>query len=361
MRTHAVSVLERQSHQMATLLDDLLEASRVTQNKIELRRRVVDLRVVGTEAAEAVRAAMAERALHFTVDFDPHPVWVHGDPARLQQIQANLLNNAIKYTPRGGRVSLHVRNEPGGAVVRVTDNGAGIPPAMLHSVFELFVQSTHTLDRSGGGLGVGLTLVRALVEMHGGTVTALSDGDGAGSEFVVRLPLTVPSGMEDAQAVSPQTVSAAGAQVVVVEDNTDSREMLCMMLSREGFVCHAAASGAAALTLVDDVCPQIVILDVGLPEMDGFEVARRIRANPRHSSVHLIALTGYGQATDRHASTEAGFDYHIVKPVQPAQLLTLLAQLRGPTPRTSVRAQAPDQQITRSPNHQIPNLSPRPS
>jgi len=275
-----------------------------------------------------VRSQIDDKGLTLTMDLDPEPLWVHGDATRLQQVQINLLSNAAKYTARGGHVALHVWREAGGAVIRVKDNGAGISPHMLDSVFDLFVQGRHTIDHSNGGLGVGLTLVRALVEMHGGTVTARSDGDGAGSEFTVRLPLTTLS--EPGRSTEGATVSMhpSGITVVIVEDNADSREMLCAMLRHTGLVCYDAPDGVSALRLVDDVSPDVVILDVGLPEMDGLEVARRIRANPRHAGVRLIALTGYGQAGDRVATTKAGFDYHLVKPVQPAELVTLLAQVK---------------------------------
>jgi two-component system CheB/CheR fusion protein len=329
-----IGVLERQSHQMARLLDDLLEASRVTQNKIELRRRVIDLRLVAADAADVVRAQLDAHGIAFVADVEDAPICVDGDPARLQQIQVNLLSNAAKYTPPGGRVMLQLRREAGTAVIRVRDNGVGIAPQMLESIFELFVQSTRTLDRAAGGLGVGLTLVRALVEMHGGTVTAHSDGNGAGSEFVVRLPLAAAPAEE--APVRPQAAPAfaAGGRVVVVEDNADSRDMLCALLATAGFECHAAESGASALALIDEVSPDIAILDVGLPEMNGYEVARRLRANARHAGLCLIALTGYGQASDRAASRAAGFDAHLVKPVHGEQLLTLITEMRraGRTP-----------------------------
>jgi two-component system, chemotaxis family, CheB/CheR fusion protein len=326
-KTRTVEVLERQSRQMARLLDDLLEASRVTQNKIELRRRVVDLRQIASEAADAMRSQADEKGLEFRIELDDEPLCVVGDAARLQQIHINLLNNAVKYTSRGGQVSLRAGREDNWAVIRVRDNGDGIAPHMLDSVFELFVQAKHTLDHSEGGLGVGLTLVRALVEMHGGTVSARSDGDGKGSEFAVRLPLTTlsePTSAEPSSLVAPPS----GTSVVVVEDNADSRDMLCTMLEHAGLSCHGAADGWAALRLIDEVSPEIAILDVGLPGMDGLEIARRIRSNSRHRGIRLIALTGYGQASDREATARAGFDYHLVKPVQPSELLAVLAELR---------------------------------
>ena len=322
-----VGVLERQSHQMARLLDDLLEASRVTQNKIDLRKRVVDLRAVAREAVDAVRGHLEAQGIRFTVDLDPAPLFVDGDPARLQQIQVNLMSNAIKYTPRGGQVALQVRREAGSAVVRVRDDGVGIPSGMLDSIFDLFVQSSRTLDRSAGGLGVGLTLVRSLVGLHGGSVSAHSDGEGRGSEFVVRLPLAsnVPT---EAGAARHLPAFSEGTRILVVEDNEDSRMMLCALLTSAGFGCHSAENGPAALALLDEVRPEIAILDVGLPVMDGFELARRIRANSDYAGICLIALTGYGQAADRAESTAAGFQAHLVKPVQADQLLTLITEMR---------------------------------
>jgi two-component system CheB/CheR fusion protein len=324
--SHTIQILERQSRQMARLLDDLLEVSRVTRNKIELRRRVVDLRLIAAEAADAVRPQMAAKRLEFTVDFGSEPLWVLGDAARLQQVQINLLSNAVKYTAPGGHISLRAGREDSGAVLRVRDNGDGIAPHLVESIFELFVQARQTLDHAGGGLGVGLTLVRALVEMHGGTVSARSEGDGAGSEFTVRLPLTALSAEEHGHEDAASPVPPPGTTVLVVEDYPDSRDVLCAMLSGAGLVCHEAPDGTTALRLIDEVCPAIVILDVGLPGMDGLEVARRIRANPRHSGIRLIALTGYGQASDRQATAQAGFDHHLVKPVQPTELLRVLAE-----------------------------------
>ena len=326
-----LDILERQSQQMARLLDDLLEASRVTQNKIELKKSVVDLRSVARDAADAVRGQMESRGHGFATEIDPEPLWVDGDPARLQQIHVNLLNNAAKYTPRGGRVTLEATREGAEAVIRVRDNGTGIPKDMLDSVFDLFVQSNRTLDRAAGGLGLGLTLVRSLVTMHGGSVVVLSEGEGKGSEFIVRLPLAYEAASE---APAPSRgrrpfVPPVGARVLIVEDNADSREMLRELLEREGFVCRTAESGAAALILVEELRPDIALLDLGLPGMDGYEVARQIRGNSTHANTCLIALTGYGQASDRTTSREAGFDAHLVKPVHADQLLRLFAEMRA--------------------------------
>jgi two-component system, chemotaxis family, CheB/CheR fusion protein len=326
-----LKILERQSEQMAHLLDDLLEASRVTQNKIELKRQVVDLTSVTKDAADSIRPIIESRGIRFSVDIQPDAIWVDGDPSRLQQIQANLLSNAAKYTPSGGHVVLKAGREEGAAVIRVRDDGAGIHNEMLESIFDLFVQSTRTLDRSAGGLGVGLTLVRALVGMHGGMVTVTSPGEGKGSEFVVRLPVTTKLPERDTAAPEPRPRPRLrrGAKVVVVDDSADSRDLLCELLADEGFECSTAESGPAALELIDKVRPAIAILDVGLPEMDGFELARRLRSKREYADMFLIALTGYGQASDRAAGREAGFDEHLVKPVNIEELLRLLADLRG--------------------------------
>lgn len=323
-----LDVLERQSQQMARLLDDLLEASRVTQNKIELRKNVVDLRYTVREAADAMGGLMEARGVEFTTRIASEPIYVDGDPARLQQIQVNLLSNAAKYTPPGGHVLLEVTRDAERATIRVVDDGAGIPKDMLDSVFELFVQSSRTLDRSAGGLGLGLTLVRSLVVMHGGTIEVTSDGEGRGSEFIVRLPLA--AALENRRPEPPRSApSPAGcAKIVLVEDNADSREMLCALLERAGFECHMAEGGVAGLQLIDAVRPDIAILDVGLPGMDGFEMARHIRENPAWDKLVLIALTGYGRASDRAESRAAGFDEHLVKPVALDGLLELLAEVR---------------------------------
>jgi two-component system CheB/CheR fusion protein len=339
-RRRLLDVLERQSQQMARLLDDLLEASRVTQNKIELRRTQVDLTAAVRESADGMRDAMAARDLHFETHFPNEPLFADADPARLQQIQVNLLSNAAKYTPRGGRVNLELRREDGHAIIEVGDDGVGIPADMIESVFDLFVQSHRTLDRSAGGLGVGLTLTRWLVALHGGTIEAKSDGEGKGSAFRVRLPL-MAAGEPQAMPASERPHIPTGAKIVVVEDNADSRELLCELLTRVGFDCHTAENGAEALVLIEEVQPDVAILDVGLPEMDGFEVARRLRADPRWADLFLIALTGYGRSSDRMTSHDAGFDEHLVKPVQPDKLLSVLANVHPGTHRERAELSAP--------------------
>jgi two-component system CheB/CheR fusion protein len=327
-RQRLLDILDRQSQQMARLLDDLLEASRVTQNKIELRKRRVDLREVVDEAIAAARPAIAARKQQLAVELAPESLPIDGDPSRLQQVFVNLLTNAVKYTPEGGHLGVQIARDGGDAIIRVRDDGMGIAPGMIDAVFDLFVQSYRTLDRAQGGIGVGLTLARALVEMHGGTIEAASEGEGRGSTFVVRIPLA------DGPANGVREPAAArrdqrGQRVLVVEDNEDAREMLCQMLSRAGFECRAVGDGLAALALVDGFRPHAAIIDVGLPGIDGFEIARRLRRDPTTAVATLVAVTGYGQPRDRSAALEAGFDAHVVKPVKLDELVRVLDASRA--------------------------------
>jgi two-component system CheB/CheR fusion protein len=336
-RVRLLAILDRQTRQMARLLDDLLEVNRVTENKIELRKAVLDLRAVASDAAESVRSTMGARGIEFILEIGGEPVWVDGDAARLQQIQANLLSNAAKYTPRGGHVRFGLRRDGDQAVIRVVDDGAGIGKEMLETVFDLFVQAERTLERAQGGIGVGLTLVRALVSMHGGAVVASSEGEGKGSEFTVRLPLVAaPAAGVRATPAREGLHLAKGAKVAVVEDNADSREMLCEALSLAGFHCQSADNGLAGLALIDAMHPDVAIVDVGLPELNGLELAERVRASGRHPALHLVALTGYGQREDRRQAIEAGFDAHLVKPIDPRRLVRFLTDAggdgRGPAP-----------------------------
>jgi two-component system CheB/CheR fusion protein len=314
-RGKLLDIVERQAQQMARLLDDLLEASRVTQDKIDLRKKVIDLRAVIRDALDAMKNVISARGLTLDVELSSEALYVDGDPARLQQIGVNLLSNAAKYTQRGGHVSLKLSRDGDAATLRVRDDGMGIPKEMLDSVFELFVQSSRTLDRAEGGLGVGLTLVRGLVAKHGGTVTARSDGPGKGSEFCVRLPLVNPPEHADGGPPPSLPKLAPGSRIVVIEDNQDSREMLCALLTHAGLDCKSSDNGATGVALIDEFNPSIAIVDIGLPGLDGLEVARRVRANPQHQHIYLIALTGYGQRADREMALSAGFDEHLVKPI----------------------------------------------
>lgn len=324
-RKRMLGTLERQSKHMARLLDDLLEASRVTQDKIELRKTIVDVVEIARDAADSVRPFMQARGLQFAVELQDGPLWIEGDATRLQQIQVNMLNNAAKYTPAGGHVLLEVRRDDDEAVIRVRDDGAGIPSGMHDKVFDMFVQLNRTLDRSEGGLGVGLTLVRSLVQLHGGSVCVHSEGEGKGSEFDVRLPVSSRPG-ERAEPDGRRTTAHCepGAKVVVVEDNEDSRELLCHILGKAGLDCQGAADGAAGLALIESLQPAVALVDIGLPGIDGFEVARRFKSHPARARTYLVALTGYGQARDRERALEAGFDEHLVKPVSQGMLLRLL-------------------------------------
>jgi two-component system CheB/CheR fusion protein len=328
----ALEVMDRQSNQMSRLLDDLLDVSRVTRNKIELRKQRVDLVAFAKDTADGLRGVFEAEDLSFSMTGEPETCFVLADPTRLQQILTNVFGNAIKYTPRGGRITLAIAREGDQAVTHVKDTGVGIPKGMLDSVFELFVQASRTLDRAAGGIGVGLTLVRSLVTMHGGTVVASSEGEGTGSEFVIRWPIAdaaTTEKLEEVRGQSPRTRLASGAKIVVVEDNDDSREMLREFLGIAGYECHTADSGVTGLALIDEVKPRVAIVDIGLPEMDGYEVARRLRAEHKHEDLWLIALTGYGQAEDREATREAGFDEHFVKPVQMDQILYGLGGIHG--------------------------------
>jgi two-component system, chemotaxis family, CheB/CheR fusion protein len=329
----ALGVIDRQTRHMARLLDDLLEVSRVTQNKIELRKAVVDLRTVVEDAVKATFADFERHNLELTVEIDDAPLHVDADSARLQQIHLNLLNNAAKYTPAGGHVKISVRREDGQAVVRVCDDGVGILQEMLEGIFDLFVQSDKTLDRAEGGMGVGLTLVRSLVEMHGGSVEARSDGPDCGSEFVVRLPLAGRPA-DAAPCELPRKAWPSGGTVVVVEDNPDSRETLQRLLELSGYRVITAASGREGLLLIKNERPAIAIIDIGLPGMNGYEVARELRADGAARS-YLVALTGYGQPSDRSAALAAGFDEHLVKPLQPEQLARMLPGDAGGNVRAS--------------------------
>nr|MBA3452238.1 response regulator [Deltaproteobacteria bacterium] len=323
-----VKVLDRQSQQMARLLDDLLDASRVTQNKIELRKEVVDLRGVVEEAAAAARPVMESRDLTFSVVVTGLPLPVLGDASRLQQVCMNMLINAAKYTPAGGHVLIEASEDGACAVVRVRDDGVGVPAEMVDSIFELFVQSNRTLERAQGGIGVGLTLARSLIQMHGGTISVQSDGVGKGSVFEARLPLSNQRALDRLLPAKAMPIRK-GARIVVVEDNVDARDMLCHLLTRAGFDCKSVGDGVEGIRLIEKFKPQAAIIDVGLPGIDGFEVARRLRANPSTAQVRLIALTGYGQKADREIALQSGFNEHLVKPVKFEQLTQVLTQLEA--------------------------------
>jgi two-component system CheB/CheR fusion protein len=314
-------VVGRQANHMSRLLDDLLDVARISRGRITLRTELVDLRDTAKSAIEALGPFMAERETALTTSIADEPLLVMGDPARLQQIQANLLSNASKYSPRRATVHFELHREGGEAVIRVVDRGRGIDREMLPRIFDLFFQADQSLARSEGGLGIGLTLLRTLVELHNGRVEAESDGPGTGSMFTVRLPLaTGAAANNDPQAVSRRPVRT----VVLVEDQADARRMMQLLLESEGVEVYAASNGQDGAALIEKIRPDLALVDLGLPVMSGFDLARRVRENPVNASTRLVALSGYGQDSDIQASLAAGFDEHLTKPPDQARLEKLL-------------------------------------
>ncbi|WP_224366727.1 hybrid sensor histidine kinase/response regulator [Hyalangium versicolor] len=326
------TIIERQVDHMVRLVDDLLDVSRITRGKIQLKRGLVDTLGIVTKAVEMTAPLLEQHAHHLELDLPEAPLFVEGDEARLAQVVANLLNNAAKYTEPGGWIHVSVMNEGEQAVLRVRDSGTGISPEMLPRVFEMFVQDGRAIDRSQGGLGLGLAIVRSMVELHGGTVSAHSEGTGRGSEFMVRLPLAKPystgSRAEPASALSHPPVFSTfpTLRILLVDDNRDAAEMLAEALRMMGFVTHTASDGPSGLEAALAFRPDVALLDIGLPVMDGYELAERLRAHADLPDLKLIALTGYGQESDRNRARQAGFDLHLVKPVN---LEHLRRELRG--------------------------------
>jgi signal transduction histidine kinase len=319
-------VIERQSEQLKRLVDDLLDVSRITQGKIQLRTEPVNLESVVADAVETSAPIINAHQHALRVTLPEGPLVVNGDASRLTQVIANLLTNAAKYQNEGGSIELSARREGDMAVVTVRDRGIGLSPEMLHEAFELFTQGERTPDRAQGGLGIGLSLVKKLVELHGGTVRAASDGPGHGSEFVVRLPLLhVAANAEPAPAAAPPAAPEPSRQrVLVVDDNVDAAEGLAMLLRLDDHEVTIAHDGAHALALAAAAQPTIVLLDIGLPGMDGYEVCRRLRT-AGFTATRIFALTGYSQDRDKQLALEAGFDAHMVKPVEFEKLQQVLA------------------------------------
>jgi PAS domain S-box-containing protein len=324
----AREMVERQVKHLARLVDDLIDVSRINQGSIRLRKEVVDLGHVVQRAVEATRPIIDTRAHTLTLNLPPEKVRLEADPARLQQVISNLLHNAAKYTMPGGHLWLTVAREGNEAVVRVRDTGIGVPGDVLERVFEPFVQQDDdSLARTQGGLGVGLTLVRSLIEMHGGQVEASSPGLGQGSEFVVRLPALPPlhTGELQLPVIPAEAAAPRPLRVLVVEDNIDAAESLATLLRLWNHDVHVVHDGCAALDAARDQRPEVVLLDIGLPGLDGYQVARRLREEVGLDHALLVAMTGYGQPEDRRRSQEAGIQYHFVKPVEPLVLRNLLA------------------------------------
>jgi signal transduction histidine kinase/ActR/RegA family two-component response regulator len=332
----ARDVIDRQLRQLTCLVDDLLDVSRISRGKIVLQKEPIELAEIVARAVESSAPMLEARQHHLALDLPSEKVWLEADPARLEQVVANLLNNAAKYTPNGGRIRLSADHQGQQVVLRVSDNGVGIAPKMLPHVFDLFTQAEPTLDRSEGGLGIGLTLVRSLVEQHGGSVQAFSEGLGQGSEFVVRLPLMRDErrGMrderrEEASGLPSSLIphpSSLSRRVLAVDDNADAVESLALLLGVLGHEVRTASDGPAALETAAAFRPDVVLLDIGLPGMDGYEVARRLRDEAGLKETLLVAVTGYGQEEDRRRAEQAGFDAHLTKPAHPGELLAVLAR-----------------------------------
>jgi PAS domain S-box-containing protein len=317
-------VIERQAGHLSRLVDDLLDVSRVTRGKLHINGEPMDVNVAVQRAVEAARPLIERRRQSLEVRVGATPIVVNGDLTRLTQVVLNLLNNAAKYTHEGGSIVVAVETEGQDAVVSVSDNGLGIPPDLLERVFDLFAQGERTLDRAEGGLGIGLTLARRIVLLHGGSIRAESEGAGKGSKFSVRLPqlnLSLPA-FEPPEVALPRSVQKRS--ILVVDDNADSAASIAMFLGMLGHEVTTAASGPEALHHVERARPEIILLDIGLPGFDGYEVARRIRAKPEGQGIRVYAMTGYGQEEDRRRSALAGFDGHLVKPVAPSELAQLI-------------------------------------
>lgn len=323
------AMAERQAIHMTRLVDDLLDLSRISRGLIRLMKAPLDVAQPLQHAVEGVQPLVREKRLNLSMSLPPQPIHVEADPTRLQQIVGNLLSNAAKYTDPEGRIWLTVRQEGGEMVLRVRDTGIGIAPDMLPRIFDLFVQAERRLDRSLGGLGIGLTLVRNLVKMHDGEVTAYSDGKGKGSEFIVRLPALTAAQKEELlrkpPEVQPPVAQSASRRILVVDDNVDAADSLAVLLRMDGHVVRVACDGVEALETAQADLPEIVVLDLGMPGMDGFEVARRLRALPQSKEVLMVALTGWAQEEDRRRCFEAGFDGHLPKPVELDALRQFLA------------------------------------
>jgi PAS domain S-box-containing protein len=324
---HAASVIERQVDYLTRLVDDLLDVSRITSGKIELRKEPIDLAAAVRAAVEACRPTIDRNRQLFELRHGGAPLPVSADQTRITQIVLNLLSNASKYTQPGGHIVLTLESVENQAVLRVSDDGMGIPADLLPRMFDLFVQGERALDRAEGGLGLGLTLVRRLVHLHGGTVTASSPGPGRGSEFEVRLPLQSAIASPAPRDRPAPSAATAPRRVLVVDDNRDSAETMATLVGIWGHTVRTAHDADGALEAAAELRPDIVLLDIGLPRVSGYEVAAQLQALPGLEDTVLIAITGYGQEDDRRRTREAGFTHHLTKPVRPETLKTILSSL----------------------------------
>ena len=328
--TSSVGVIQRQVEHLVRLIDDLVDVSRITRGLISLRREPVDISGVIVQAIETARPLIDSRRHTLVVDVADEQLLVDGDVARLSQVVANILNNAAKFTDPAGRIELRVRRDSPHVAIEVKDNGRGIPREMLPRVFDLFTHSEQPMDRAFGGLGIGLAIVRQLVEMHGGTVRARSDGPGAGTEVLVRLPLLLASSLTPVGPAHEVIRQVAPCRILVVDDNNDAAETLAVMLRMQGHEVEVALDGLHALDIAPAFQPQVVMLDLGMPKLNGFETATRMRRQPWGRNLPLIALTGWGQPKDRQRTVEAGFNEHLVKPVGQQELLDAIARVVHP-------------------------------
>jgi CheY-like chemotaxis protein len=322
-------LISRQVKHMTSLVDDLMDVSRVTRGLVTPDKATLDARHIVSHAVEQVRPLIDGRGHQLAVHTPPESAFVLGDQKRLIQVITNLLNNAAKYTPHGGSIALRMDTTPAEVVISVTDNGIGMGPEMVGRVFELFTQAERTSDRSQGGLGIGLALVKSLVELHEGTVTAASAGLERGSEFTIRLPrVAMPAPPHEAQHGHLLAPPAGALRVMVVDDNQDAAMVLAMFLQTAGHEVSVEHTARRALERARSESPDVCLLDIGLPDFDGNELARRLRAQPGGAARVLVAVTGYGQEQDRKETAEAGFDHHFVKPVDAEDLLVLLAGVK---------------------------------
>lgn len=328
--TWAKDLLERQVQHLTCLMDDLLDVSRISKGRIQLRRETVNLGQVVAHAADTVAPLLQKHKHQLQLDLPDTPLFVDGDLVRLTQVLGNLLTNAIKYMDNGGMIWLALEQEdPAWATIHVRDQGVGIAEDVLSSVFDLFVQAPTALNRAQGGLGIGLALVRALVELHGGSAAVTSDGPGQGAQFSVRLPLVGAATNQQVPPAQPATQSRSNLQVLLVDDNVDSARGLSMCLESQDYQVRMGNNGKEGLYLAKQSLPDVVLLDIGLPDIDGYEVAQQLRRDPQLEELVIIAMTGYGGEADKAKAKAAGFDHYLVKPVDMSKLLALLSRQPG--------------------------------
>ena len=322
-----LAMIDRQSTQLTRLVEDLLDVSRIVSGRIELERERIEVGAILEQAAESVGPLIAEKRHHLRIDRPQEKLYVDGDRARLVQAVGNLVHNAAKYTDPAGAITLTVRASETELRIEVRDTGTGIPPELLPRIYDLFVQGERTLDRAQGGLGIGLSVVRRIVEMHGGTVRASSDGAGRGSAFTVCMPRSPPPRSATASKEMPRPVTRR--RILVVDDNVDAADSLAVLLGCDGHEVRTAYDGAAALAAIEAHSPDLVLLDIGMPQMDGYQVAQAVRGarGDGDARPYLVAVTGYGQATDRARARAAGFFAHLVKPVDRDELSRVLDSL----------------------------------